>query len=118
MSPYPGVELCGLYEYLQQGSRLSQPPECPNSLYTMMRKCWQWLPRDRPSFAEINFQLASLLDEVRQELDGQLSSASSGSSQSPERTLDQPGPSATGNSTMSNVDISSGAISDDSFEGK
>ena len=62
---------------------------------------------------------------MRQELDGQQGATP----QSPEKTLDQPtlahatsapGGSASGGGGggASNVDISSGAISDDSFEGK
>ena len=111
MSPYPGIELCSLYEYLQQGSRLNQPPECPKALYALMKRCWQWLPRDRPSFAEINKQLASLLDEVRQELDG-----SQGVPQSPEKLLDNF--TVTTKGAISSMEISSGAVSDDSFEGQ
>ncbi|KAM4564512.1 non-receptor tyrosine-protein kinase TNK1 [Fundulus diaphanus] len=42
-----------LWRVEQDGERLEKPPDCPQELYAIMRKCWALNSGDRPSFAEL-----------------------------------------------------------------
>ncbi|KAK3088201.1 hypothetical protein FSP39_016084 [Pinctada imbricata] len=42
------------YHTLEQGSRLSKPDGCPDSVYDLMGKCWKWEPELRPTFTQIH----------------------------------------------------------------
>ncbi|XP_047242950.1 non-receptor tyrosine-protein kinase TNK1 [Girardinichthys multiradiatus] len=42
----------------QDGQRLEKPPDCPQELYSVMRKCWAVNPNDRPNFAALTTMLA------------------------------------------------------------
>ena len=39
MSPYPNVEVSKVYETLANGYRLERPDDCPEKIYSTMRKC-------------------------------------------------------------------------------
>ncbi|XP_011403964.1 PREDICTED: tyrosine-protein kinase ABL1-like [Amphimedon queenslandica] len=62
MSPYPGAELAQVYELLESGYRMQNPEGCPSAVYNLMTQCWEWLPEDRPSFAELSRILNGLSD--------------------------------------------------------
>ncbi|XP_075229054.1 tyrosine-protein kinase Abl isoform X2 [Lycorma delicatula] len=76
MSPYPGVDLTDVYHMLEQGYRMDCPPGCPPKIYDLMRKCWQWVPGERPTFQEIHhslenmFQESNIIEEVEKQLQG------------------------------------------------
>ncbi|XP_060761771.1 tyrosine-protein kinase receptor UFO [Neoarius graeffei] len=63
-TPYPGVENSEIYDYLRQGNRLKQPPDCLDSIYSLMFSCWLLSPKDRPSFEVLCCQLEKALDEL------------------------------------------------------
>ncbi|XP_041634723.1 non-receptor tyrosine-protein kinase TNK1 [Cheilinus undulatus] len=42
-----------LWRVEREGERLEKPPDCPQELYAVMRKCWACSPGDRPSFAQL-----------------------------------------------------------------
>ncbi|KAK3513555.1 hypothetical protein QTP70_016488 [Hemibagrus guttatus] len=63
-TPYPGVENSEIYDYLRQGNRLKQPPDCLDSIYSLMFSCWFLSPKDRPSFEVLCCQLEKALDEL------------------------------------------------------
>ncbi|XP_029382839.1 non-receptor tyrosine-protein kinase TNK1 [Echeneis naucrates] len=44
-----------------EGERLEKPQDCPQELYSVMRKCWACNPADRPSFA----QLTTMVSEAK-----------------------------------------------------
>lgn len=75
MSPYPGVELTEVYHLLERGYRMDRPANCPASVYELMMRCWQWDPKDRPTFKEIHnalehmFEKSSISEEIEKELD-------------------------------------------------
>lgn len=75
MSPYPGVELTEVYHLLERGYRMDRPAGCPASVYELMMRCWQWDPKDRPTFKEIHnvlehmFEKSSISEEIEKELD-------------------------------------------------
>ena len=49
-----------LWRVEREGERLEKPPDCPQELYAVMRRCWACYPADRPSFA----QLITMVAEV------------------------------------------------------
>ncbi|XP_059153569.1 tyrosine-protein kinase ABL1-like isoform X2 [Physella acuta] len=75
MSPYPGVDLTEVYHLLEKGYRMERPPGTPPEIHTLMLKCWQWDPKDRPTFKDIHFLLenmfekSSINEEVEKELE-------------------------------------------------
>uniref|UniRef100_A0A3B4ANR2 receptor protein-tyrosine kinase n=1 Tax=Periophthalmus magnuspinnatus TaxID=409849 RepID=A0A3B4ANR2_9GOBI len=63
-TPYPGVENSEIYDYLRQGNRLKQPPDCLDSIYTLMFSCWLLSPKDRPSFETLRCELEKALEDL------------------------------------------------------
>ncbi|KAF7692691.1 hypothetical protein HF521_010301 [Silurus meridionalis] len=63
-TPYPGVENSEIYDYLRQGNRLKQPPDCLDSIYSLMFSCWLLSPKDRPTFEVLCGQLEKALEEL------------------------------------------------------
>lgn len=49
-----------LWRVEREGERLERPPDCPQELYTLMRKCWACSPSDRPSFAQLTTMVAEV----------------------------------------------------------
>ncbi|XP_030609710.1 non-receptor tyrosine-protein kinase TNK1 isoform X2 [Archocentrus centrarchus] len=47
-----------LWRVEREGDRLAKPPDCPQELYTVMRKCWAYNPADRPTFAQLTTVVA------------------------------------------------------------
>ncbi|KAF3697933.1 Activated CDC42 kinase 1 [Channa argus] len=47
-----------LWRVEREGERLEKPPDCPQELYAVMRKCWACNPADRPSFALLTAMVA------------------------------------------------------------
>lgn len=50
-----------LWRVERDGERLEKPPDCPQEMYSVMRKCWACNPPDRPNFT----QLATLIAEAK-----------------------------------------------------
>uniref|UniRef100_A0A8C9SEJ1 receptor protein-tyrosine kinase n=1 Tax=Scleropages formosus TaxID=113540 RepID=A0A8C9SEJ1_SCLFO len=63
-TPYPGVENSEIYDYLRQGNRLKQPPDCLDSIYALMFSCWLLSPKDRPGFEFLRCELEKTLEEL------------------------------------------------------
>ncbi|XP_052458105.1 activated CDC42 kinase 1-like isoform X2 [Carassius gibelio] len=47
-----------LYRVEREGERLERPPDCPQELYSVMRKCWACSPSDRPTFSQLTTMVA------------------------------------------------------------
>ncbi|XP_070710974.1 non-receptor tyrosine-protein kinase TNK1 [Pempheris klunzingeri] len=47
-----------LWRVEREGERLEKPPDCPQELYAVMRKCWACSPADRPSFTQLTTMVA------------------------------------------------------------
>jgi len=62
-SPYPGVELSDVYHLLESGYRMECPDDCPRNIYELMRKCWDWEPGNRPTFATIYQALENMFQD-------------------------------------------------------
>ena len=57
-----------LLEYLNEGSRLPQPENCPDDVYDLMFLCWNVEPNKRPSFRHLKMELESyelMLNQTR-----------------------------------------------------
>ncbi|KAM8952275.1 tyrosine-protein kinase receptor UFO [Pelodytes ibericus] len=63
-TPYPGVENSEIYDYLRQGNRLKQPPDCLDGLYDLMSSCWQLNSKERPSFETLYRELEKILKNL------------------------------------------------------
>ncbi|XP_029027805.1 tyrosine-protein kinase receptor UFO [Betta splendens] len=63
-TPYPGVENSEIYDYLRQGNRLKQPPDCLDNIYSLMFSCWLLSPKDRPSFESLCCELEKALEQL------------------------------------------------------
>lgn len=63
-TPYPGVENSEIYDYLRQGNRLKQPPDCLDGLYQLMLSCWMLNPKDRPTFETLHSELKKILENL------------------------------------------------------
>ena len=40
-------------QMIENGKRLNLPSDCPESTYSIMRKCWHYDPKHRPTFGEL-----------------------------------------------------------------
>uniref|UniRef100_A0A8C2F029 Tyrosine kinase, non-receptor, 1 n=1 Tax=Cyprinus carpio TaxID=7962 RepID=A0A8C2F029_CYPCA len=47
-----------LYRVEREGERLDRPSDCPQELYSVMRKCWACSPADRPTFSQLTTMVA------------------------------------------------------------
>ncbi|XP_048883400.1 non-receptor tyrosine-protein kinase TNK1 isoform X2 [Brienomyrus brachyistius] len=43
-----------LWRVEREGERLERPQDCPQELYSVMRKCWACNPADRPTFSQVS----------------------------------------------------------------
>jgi hypothetical protein len=60
--PHAGVKNADVARLIEQGGAvLEQPARCPGDLYAIMLKCWQREPGQRPTFAQLNASIHSLL---------------------------------------------------------
>uniref|UniRef100_A0A8D0AUH6 Tyrosine-protein kinase receptor n=1 Tax=Sander lucioperca TaxID=283035 RepID=A0A8D0AUH6_SANLU len=59
--PYQGLSNEQVLRFVMEGGLLEKPQNCPDMLFELMRMCWQYNPKMRPSFLEI---ISSLKDEL------------------------------------------------------
>ncbi|XP_063065530.1 tyrosine-protein kinase SRK2-like [Engraulis encrasicolus] len=52
-APYPGLNNGEVYDKVIQGYRMTCPSKCPESIYDIMKKCWNKSPEGRPTFKEL-----------------------------------------------------------------
>lgn len=50
-----------IYDELQKGYRMAQPPNTSNELYDLMRQCWEKNPNLRPDFTGIRRRIEELI---------------------------------------------------------
>ncbi|XP_037946729.1 tyrosine-protein kinase Shark [Teleopsis dalmanni] len=48
--PYGEIRGVDAIKLIENGHRLSQPIYCPDQVYEVMKNCWNYKPKDRPSF--------------------------------------------------------------------
>ncbi|XP_066448944.1 insulin-like growth factor 1 receptor isoform X2 [Eleutherodactylus coqui] len=59
--PYHGMSNEQVLRFVMEGGLLEKPDNCPDMLFELMRLCWQYNPKMRPSFLEI---ISSIKDEI------------------------------------------------------
>ncbi|XP_053722532.1 insulin-like growth factor 1 receptor isoform X1 [Synchiropus splendidus] len=60
--PYQGLSNEQVLRFVMEGGLLEKPHSCPDLLFELMRLCWQYNPKMRPSFVDI-------ISSVKEELD-------------------------------------------------
>ncbi|XGW21755.1 hypothetical protein V3C99_004597 [Haemonchus contortus] len=53
-SPYQGMDVCAIKNFLKEGNRLSQPSNCSSELYQVLLQCWMANPESRPTFTMLH----------------------------------------------------------------
>ena len=48
--PYGDILGREAIQLIESGQRLCQPVNCPNNIFKIMQNCWNYKPKDRPSF--------------------------------------------------------------------
>ncbi|XP_053152718.1 tyrosine-protein kinase Fer isoform X2 [Hemicordylus capensis] len=64
VSPYPGMTNQQAREQVEKGYRMSAPQKCPEEIYKIMLRCWDYNPEVRPKFSEIHKELSALKKKV------------------------------------------------------
>ena len=60
-TPYPNMSNTEVKTAVQKGIKMAQPSRCPNEVYEVMKCCFEFDTKNRPSFAVIHEQLKTLL---------------------------------------------------------
>uniref|UniRef100_A0A674MMG7 Tyrosine-protein kinase n=1 Tax=Takifugu rubripes TaxID=31033 RepID=A0A674MMG7_TAKRU len=60
MCPYPGMTNQQAREQVEKGYRMACPQRCPDDVYKVMQRCWQYNPEERPKFSHLQRDLAAI----------------------------------------------------------
>ncbi|KAJ8970015.1 hypothetical protein NQ314_001444 [Rhamnusium bicolor] len=52
-SPYGEMKGSEAIKLIDEGKRLEQPKECPDHIYKIMQRCWEYVAEKRPTFNEL-----------------------------------------------------------------
>uniref|UniRef100_A0A8B9LBQ8 Tyrosine-protein kinase receptor n=1 Tax=Astyanax mexicanus TaxID=7994 RepID=A0A8B9LBQ8_ASTMX len=66
--PYQGMSNEQVLRFVMEGGLLDKPDNCPDMLFELMRMCWQYNPKMRPSFLEIISSIKEELEPSFQEV--------------------------------------------------
>ncbi|KAJ8314936.1 hypothetical protein KUTeg_007086 [Tegillarca granosa] len=55
--PYPARTNVEVLQFVRSGGQLDQPENCPQEIYQLLTKCWNFASEDRPNFTYILQQL-------------------------------------------------------------
>ncbi|KAF7703220.1 insulin-like growth factor 1b receptor isoform X1 [Silurus meridionalis] len=59
--PYQGMSNEQVLRFVMEGGLLDKPDNCPDMMFELMRMCWQYNPKMRPTFLEI---ISSIKDDL------------------------------------------------------
>ncbi|KAM4739104.1 megakaryocyte-associated tyrosine-protein kinase [Anableps anableps] len=62
--PYPKMSLKEVKEKVEGGYRMEAPEDCPPSVYSIMKLCWEQEPRKRPGFSKLREKLEQELGKM------------------------------------------------------
>ncbi|KAM4746850.1 tyrosine-protein kinase Fes/Fps [Rhinophrynus dorsalis] len=63
--PYTAMNNQQTRESIEQGNRLPAPENCPDEIYRLMLRCWEYDPRKRPSFSTVHQDLVGIRKRYR-----------------------------------------------------
>lgn len=72
LQPYYGMTHEEVVKYIKEGNVLRCPDNTPQSIYDLMKLCWNRRPSDRPTFRTIY----QTLDSIKQNLEAEYKSDS------------------------------------------
>ncbi|KAM4875671.1 tyrosine-protein kinase Fer isoform 1-T18 [Thomomys bottae] len=58
--PYPGMTNQQAREQVERGYRMSAPQHCPEEIFKIMMRCWDYKPENRPKFGDLLKELAAI----------------------------------------------------------
>ncbi|XP_008324407.1 tyrosine-protein kinase Fer [Cynoglossus semilaevis] len=58
--PYPGMTNQQAREQVEKGYRMTCPQRCPEEVYKVMQRCWQYNPEERPKFSDLQRDLSAI----------------------------------------------------------
>ncbi|XP_053763130.1 tyrosine-protein kinase Fer isoform X2 [Panthera pardus] len=64
--PYPGMTNQQAREQVERGYRMSAPQHCPEDIFKIMMKCWDYKPENRPKFSDLQKELAVIKRKITQ----------------------------------------------------
>ncbi|KAF0883434.1 tyrosine-protein kinase Fer [Hyaena hyaena] len=64
--PYPGMTNQQAREQVEKGYRMSAPQHCPEDIFKIMMKCWDYKPENRPKFSDLQKELAIIKRKITQ----------------------------------------------------
>lgn len=53
LAPYGDMKGVDVIKLVEIGQRLAKPTKCPDNVYQIMENCWNYNPKDRPSFRHL-----------------------------------------------------------------
>ncbi|XP_068103518.1 tyrosine-protein kinase Fer [Hyperolius riggenbachi] len=62
--PYPGMTNQQAREQVEKGYRMSAPQKCPEEVFKIMQRCWEYKPENRPKFSEMQKELAAIKKKI------------------------------------------------------
>uniref|UniRef100_A0A5F5Q3G5 Tyrosine-protein kinase n=1 Tax=Equus caballus TaxID=9796 RepID=A0A5F5Q3G5_HORSE len=62
--PYPGMTNQQAREQVERGYRMSAPQHCPEDVFKIMMKCWDYKPENRPKFGELQKELTVIKKKI------------------------------------------------------
>ncbi|XP_056428014.1 tyrosine-protein kinase Fes/Fps isoform X3 [Hyla sarda] len=63
--PYTAMTNQQTREFIEHGSRLPAPEMCPDDIFKLMLRCWEYDPRKRPNFGTVHQELISICKRHR-----------------------------------------------------
>ncbi|XP_045693842.1 tyrosine-protein kinase Fer [Phyllostomus hastatus] len=62
--PYPGMTNQQAREQVERGYRMSAPQHCPEDIFKLMMKCWDYKPENRPKFSDLQKELTVIKKKI------------------------------------------------------
>ncbi|XP_011363452.1 tyrosine-protein kinase Fer isoform X3 [Pteropus vampyrus] len=62
--PYPGMTNQQAREQVERGYRMSAPQNCPEDIFKIMMRCWDYKPENRPKFSELQKELTVIKRKI------------------------------------------------------
>ncbi|XP_036888278.1 tyrosine-protein kinase Fer isoform X1 [Sturnira hondurensis] len=62
--PYPGMTNQQAREQVERGYRMSAPQHCPEDIFKIMMRCWDYKPENRPKFGDLQRELTAIKKKI------------------------------------------------------